>query len=122
MTEGEIKEKLGKLIYEMWTMTRELYEIKKMLCQGVDVAIDNGCEIVFYKDGKEVCRCFIESKDDRRIMPKDVEKALDYFTPENQNILLHEKEKCKAIEDGIKQLGKKIEEIEKDQRLQGDFV
>ena len=122
MTEGEIKEKLGSLIYGMLAMTRELYEIKEMLCQGVDVAIENGREIVFYKDGKEVCRCSIESKDACRIMPKDVEDALDYFTPENRNILLHEKEKCDAIEDGLMQLGKKIKVIEKDQRLKADFV
>ena len=106
----------------MWTMTRELYEIKKMLCQDVDVAIENGREIVFYKDGKEVCRCSIESKDACRIMPKDVEDALDCFTPESKNILLHEKKKCDAIEDGLMQLGKKIKVIEKDQRLKADFV
>lgn len=122
MAEGEIREKLQKLIYEMWTMTRELYEIKKMLCQDVDVAIENGREIVFYKDGKEVCRCSIESKDACRIMPKDVEDALDCFTPESKNILLHEKKKCDVIEDGLTKLGKEIKKIEQAQRLNGDFV
>ena len=121
MTVDDLKDKIEKLVFGVYSMTREFYEIKNMVSQGVCVSLENNYEIVFGKDGLELCRCSIESKDNRKIIPRDVKSAMEYFTPKNRETLEHEMQKYEIIETDISGLEKKIKVMEKIQDLQCDF-